>query len=160
MVDCYNETSNFVMKISIYIGIFSNPSPNLTQVQAIPEQIRRKTYEFEVQRTISTTLLAMEKSLRTYDPFDLNGHDVYGAYKQGRLYKMDVMSTIFYWYYLFVYLLVLLLLLSSTSLFIYSSLSSFSLSVLFLVLPCSSLSKSSLFNHFLLPFILYCILFC
>lgn len=56
------------------------------QVQAIPKQIRRKTYKIKIQRAVSTILLVMEKSFRTYDPFELNGHNVYGAYRQGSLF--------------------------------------------------------------------------
>ena len=52
------------------------------QVQAIPKQIRRKTYKIKIQRAVSTILLVMEKSFITYDPFDVNGNDVYGAYRK------------------------------------------------------------------------------
>ena len=86
------------------------------QVQAIPKQIRRKTYKIKIQRAVSTILLVMEKSFITNDPFDVNGHDVYGAYrKRQSLYKMDIMSTNFYWCYVFIYLLLLLLLFLSLS---------------------------------------------
>lgn len=46
------------------------------QVQAIPKQIRRKIYKIQIQGAVSTILLVMEKSFITYNPFDVNGHDV------------------------------------------------------------------------------------
>ena len=62
--------------IHIYIQTFLNPSHSLIQVQAIFEQIRRKTYKTEVQKTNSNILLKLEKILKTFFFFDLNEHDV------------------------------------------------------------------------------------
>ena len=42
--DCYIEDNIFVMKMRIFIGTFLNPSPSSMEVQAIPKQIRRKTW--------------------------------------------------------------------------------------------------------------------